>query len=152
MRGLLVDQLGAVDIVCLGTNLVPSGPGFDNIAHQVCTLAGALLSQLIVRGADYLLQSMQVYVEDKLWQYYVVVVGSWLLFVALSAVTSEYIEYDIMAGSAIVSKHQKTEVEPPTEDLVSDRASSAPAIEYGVSALERDPGLHVCPKPQLLRQ
>ncbi|KAJ2296796.1 ATP-binding cassette transporter snq2, partial [Coemansia sp. RSA 2706] len=117
MRGLLADQLGAVKIVCSGTNLVPSGLGFNNIAHQVCTLAGELLSQLIVRSADYLLQYMQVYVEDKWRRYYVVVIGFWLLFVAPSAVTSEYIEYDIMAGSAIVSKHQKTEVEPPTEDL-----------------------------------
>ncbi|KAJ2309618.1 ATP-binding cassette transporter snq2 [Coemansia sp. RSA 2705] len=75
MCGLPADQLGAVEIVCSDTDVVPSGPGFDNIAHQVCTLAGALPGQLTVRGADYLLQPMQVYVEDKWRRYYVAVVG-----------------------------------------------------------------------------
>lgn len=38
---MMVNEFSRIDLTCDGTSLVPYGPGYDNISHQVCTLAGS---------------------------------------------------------------------------------------------------------------
>ncbi|KAJ2477678.1 ATP-binding cassette transporter snq2 [Coemansia sp. RSA 2131] len=53
-KTLMANEFRNLELTCTGASLMPSGPGFDNIAHQVCTLQGARSGELNVLGRDYI--------------------------------------------------------------------------------------------------
>ncbi|KAJ2354210.1 ATP-binding cassette transporter snq2, partial [Coemansia erecta] len=127
-KALMANEFKDRLIACVGTSLVPNGPGFDNIKHQVCTLLGARPGELSVRGRDYLADALQIYVDDR-WKNFAAVVGFWALFVALSALVVEYVEFGTLSHSINVYKRRKPRVNLATEDLVAESSKLSISID-----------------------
>lgn len=52
-EALLANEFRARILTCSSTDLIPSGPGYDDIRYQVCSINGAQPGSLNVAGMDY---------------------------------------------------------------------------------------------------
>ncbi|KAJ2358111.1 ATP-binding cassette transporter snq2, partial [Coemansia sp. RSA 2618] len=105
---LMSNEFRGLQLECAGTSLVPSGPGFDNIEHQVCTLQGARAGSRAVEGADYVSAAYQIDVGRQ-WTQFGAIIGYWALFVILRALAMEFIHFGSKGYTTTVSKRRKTE-------------------------------------------
>lgn len=49
----MANEFRARTLTCSPTDLIPSGPGYDNIQYQVCSINGAQPGSVNVAGMDY---------------------------------------------------------------------------------------------------
>ncbi|KAJ2686623.1 ATP-binding cassette transporter snq2, partial [Coemansia spiralis] len=117
-KALMSNEFRNLEFRCAGPNLVPSGPGFDSIDNQVCTLQGAVPGQLYVRGRDYLAAGYQFYIQDQ-WKDFAAVLAFWILFVVLIAVVMEWVEFGNTGYTINVYKRRKPRVQIVTEDMIA---------------------------------
>ncbi|KAJ2479767.1 ATP-binding cassette transporter snq2 [Coemansia sp. RSA 2131] len=115
---LMSNEFRNLELECAGASLVPSGPGFEDIAHQVCTLQGARAGSRAVQGADYIETAYQIKVSGQ-WTQFGAVIGFWILFVILRALAMEFIHFGSKGYTTTVSKRQKTKIAPETKDQMS---------------------------------
>lgn len=52
--GMMLNEFRHLDLDCVGTSLVPNGATYNDLRHQVCTLAGAISQERYVNGLGYL--------------------------------------------------------------------------------------------------
>ncbi|KAL6361388.1 hypothetical protein LRP88_04856 [Fusarium phalaenopsidis] len=84
---LLSNEFHNKIIPCVGPNLVPSGPSFNNADHQACAgVGGARPGQNFVTGDDYL--ASLSYGHSHLWRNFGIVWAWWALFVALTVIAT----------------------------------------------------------------
>ncbi|KAJ2285142.1 ATP-binding cassette transporter snq2, partial [Coemansia sp. RSA 2706] len=102
-------------LACTGASLVPSGAGFDDVAHQVCTLQGARPGAATVLGRDYLLAGYGIDVGDMWWEF-VVVLAYFVVFVAAMALCMEFLEFGNTGYTTLVHKRHKPAVEQHSDD------------------------------------
>ncbi|KAJ2073896.1 ATP-binding cassette transporter snq2, partial [Coemansia sp. S142-1] len=112
---LMSNEFRNLDLECTGLNLIPSGPGFTDIANQVCTLQGAVPGQSFVRGRDYLAVGYQFYVKDQ-WKNFVAVLCFWILFVLGIAAAMEFVEFGNTGYTINVFKRRRPQVTLMTSD------------------------------------
>ncbi|KAJ2437842.1 ATP-binding cassette transporter snq2, partial [Coemansia sp. RSA 2440] len=117
-KALMANEFRNLELECTGMSLVPSGPGFDDIAHQVCTLQGARPGELNVLGRDYIAVGYQIYIKDQ-WKNFAAVIGYWIVFVIAMAVVMEFVEFGNTGYTIRVYKRRKPKVTLVTEDQVS---------------------------------
>ncbi|KAJ1731009.1 ATP-binding cassette transporter snq2, partial [Coemansia biformis] len=117
-KALMSNEFRNIEFRCAGANLIPNGPGFDNINHQVCTLQGAVPGQLYVRGRDYLAQGYSFYVDDQ-WKDFAAVLCFWILFVICIAAVMEFVEFGNTGYSINVYKRRKPRVQVVTEESIA---------------------------------
>ncbi|KAF5699728.1 ATPase [Fusarium mundagurra] len=80
---LLSNEFHGKIIPCVGHNLVPSGPGFNNGDHQACAgVGGAKVGQNFVTGDDYL--ASLSYSHTHLWRNFGIIWAWWVLYVAIT--------------------------------------------------------------------
>ncbi|KAJ1912602.1 ATP-binding cassette transporter snq2 [Mycoemilia scoparia] len=92
ISGLVANEFSQLKLECSGAQLVPRGPGYTDIANQVCTLQGAKPGVPYVMGSDYAYAGYRIDVGRK-WVDFVAVLCFWLLFVLLTAVINEFVQY-----------------------------------------------------------
>ncbi|KAJ2492593.1 ATP-binding cassette transporter snq2 [Coemansia sp. RSA 2050] len=114
-KALMSNEFRNLELQCTGLNLIPSGPGYTDIANQVCTLQGAIPGQSFVRGRDYLAVGYQFYVKDQ-WKDFAAVVGFWILFVVAIAATMEFVEFGNTGYTINVFKRRRPQVALVTSD------------------------------------
>ncbi|KAH7271712.1 hypothetical protein B0J15DRAFT_509767 [Fusarium solani] len=84
---LLSNEFHNKIIPCVGPNLVPSGPSFNNADHQACAgVGGARPGQNFVTGDDYL--ASLSYSHSHLWRNFGIVWAWWALFVAITVIAT----------------------------------------------------------------
>ncbi|KAI8722396.1 hypothetical protein NCS52_00383300 [Fusarium sp. LHS14.1] len=84
---LLSNEFHDKIIPCVGPNLVPSGPSFNNADHQACAgVGGARPGVNFVTGDDYL--ASLSYSHSHLWRNFGIVWAWWALFVALTVIAT----------------------------------------------------------------
>ncbi|RKP35305.1 P-loop containing nucleoside triphosphate hydrolase protein [Dimargaris cristalligena] len=77
---LVSNEFKGLLIRCSGAQLIPSGaPQYNDIAHQVCTLAGSRPGTTIVRGEDYI-RASNGFKSNDLWRDFVAVMCFYALF------------------------------------------------------------------------
>ncbi|KAI5309246.1 hypothetical protein KEM55_003687 [Ascosphaera atra] len=86
--GMMVNEFKRINMTCTHNNLVPSGPGYDDLSHQVCTLAGGDPGSPIIQGRDYLSATFQMY-EGDLWRNFGIMIALILFFLFLNAYFGE---------------------------------------------------------------
>ncbi|EXA28511.1 ATPase [Fusarium oxysporum f. sp. pisi HDV247] len=80
---LLSNEFHGKIIPCVGNSLVPSGPDFNDGAHQACAgVGGAKVGQNFVTGDDYL--ASLSYGHDHLWRNFGIIWAWWVLFVIIT--------------------------------------------------------------------
>lgn len=82
-QALLSSEFHEKYIPCVGTNLVPFGPGYTDPQHQACTgVGGAVPGATYVTGDQYL-HSLS-YSHSHLWRSFGIVWAWWALFVVVT--------------------------------------------------------------------
>ncbi|KAI1952324.1 ATP-binding cassette transporter snq2 [Ophidiomyces ophidiicola] len=64
---LMINEFKRLTMKCTADSLIPAGPGYTNVSHQVCTLPGGEPGSSIIPGSNYLSLHFQYYPSD-LWR------------------------------------------------------------------------------------
>ena len=101
---LMVNEFNRLTMTCTMDSLVPSGPGYNDIAHQACTLAGGDPGSDIISGAKYLGLTFAYFPED-LWRNF----GILLAFIAVLLSANLYLGETVQfgAGGKTITFYQK---------------------------------------------
>ncbi|GAB7347060.1 hypothetical protein MBLNU459_g3198t2 [Dothideomycetes sp. NU459] len=101
---LMENEFKRIDLTCTTESLVPSGQGYDEIAHQVCTLPGSRAGSPLVSGSSYIETGFR-YEPDQLWRNFGIIVALIVFFLAANALLGEYVIWG--AGGRTVTLFQK---------------------------------------------
>jgi ABC-type multidrug transport system permease subunit len=80
----MVNEFGNLLYTCSESDLAPSGPGYDAIASQVCSVKGAVPGQALVSGAAYVWEQYEFRVSH-LWRNVGINAGFFVFFVLCTA-------------------------------------------------------------------
>ncbi|KAF2191943.1 hypothetical protein K469DRAFT_719004 [Zopfia rhizophila CBS 207.26] len=105
---LMMNEFGRLDLTCAGTSLIPFGPGYDDINHQVCTLPGSRSGSIAVSGSDYIKLSFS-YDPKDLWRNWGIIVVLIAGFLMANAFLGEYVKWG--AGGRTVTYFVKEDNE-----------------------------------------
>ncbi|ORX92222.1 hypothetical protein K493DRAFT_316721 [Basidiobolus meristosporus CBS 931.73] len=92
MGALLVNEFNGLVFSCSGTTLIPFGPSYNDIAHQVCTIMGSNPGVPDVQGSDYLYETFGLR-NNRYWINIGALLGFWLLFIIITCVGIEVVEF-----------------------------------------------------------
>ncbi|KAG0312098.1 hypothetical protein BGZ97_011443, partial [Linnemannia gamsii] len=124
-KALMSNEMSGLRFSCDIPYLIPYGPGYDDLNHQVCTLAGAKPGRDYVDGPDYLYAAFR-YKVSEMWFNVLAVFLFWILFAILTAWAMEAKEFGKGGFSTNVFKRPKN---------VSARAAAGgrikPDVEQG---------------------
>lgn len=93
---------------CVGKNLIPSGPGYENVGeeNQACAgIGGALPGANYVTGDQYL--SSLHYKHSQLWRNFGVVWGWWGFFAVLTIIFTSYWKASGASGASLLIPREK---------------------------------------------
>lgn len=63
----MVNEFGSLSYECSPSDLVPSGPGYANLANQVCAVVGSQPGERLLSGISYL-QAQYGFARSHLWR------------------------------------------------------------------------------------
>jgi len=75
---LMMNEFDRIDLDCTRESLIPSGPGHNDLEHQVCTLPGSVPSVPSVAGSDYITTAFS-YNPSDLWRNWGLIIA-WIIF------------------------------------------------------------------------
>ncbi|PNP43003.1 hypothetical protein THARTR1_11156 [Trichoderma harzianum] len=118
-------------IPCVGNNLVPSGPGYENVdsANRACTgVGGALPGADFVTGDQYL--SSLHYKHSQLWRNYGVVWGWWGFFAVITIVCTCFWKAGGGGGASLLIPREKlkkhhTSFDEESQNQITERAKES---------------------------
>ncbi|PKS05034.1 hypothetical protein jhhlp_008400 [Lomentospora prolificans] len=117
---MMMNEFKNVDLTCSSESLIPSGPGYEDIAHQVCTLAGSVGGTAIVKGASYITQGFS-YDPKYLWRNWGIVMALIVFFLIMNVVLGEFISYGMGGNSAKVFARPNAERRELNAALIKKR-------------------------------
>ncbi|ORX88825.1 hypothetical protein K493DRAFT_235423 [Basidiobolus meristosporus CBS 931.73] len=91
-KALMANEFKGLRFDCSGGALVPSGPTYNDINYQACTLAGARPGESFVEAGEYMDKALG-YDVNQMWIDVAAVIGFWLLFSILAAIAMEWKEF-----------------------------------------------------------
>ena len=86
----MVNEFRNINFTCAPSNLVPSGPGYTNLANQVCTLAGSVSGTDLVVGTGYIGNQYFMYTSQE-WRNFGILIAWTALFLCTNMLLSEVI-------------------------------------------------------------
>lgn len=85
MEALIGNEFYNIELHCTDSQLVPSGPGYNDIRHQACPMQGAHVASPFVDGATYA-SEMYGYTREHLWRNFGIILVMWFLYTVLGAI------------------------------------------------------------------
>lgn len=113
---MMQNEFSRIDMTCTADSLIPSGPGYDDINHQVCTLPGSNAGSTFVKGSDYIAQGFSYFPGD-LWRNWGIVFAMIIFFLILNVVLGEFVRYGMGGNAARVYQPPNKERETLNEKL-----------------------------------
>nr|OQO25009.1 hypothetical protein B0A51_06858 [Rachicladosporium sp. CCFEE 5018] len=104
----MANEFGRIDLTCEGASLIPYGPGYTDINHQVCTLAGSVAGNAQVSGRDYIQQGFR-YTVGELWRDWGIIVVLIIGFLTANVFLGEYVKWG--AGGKTITFFAKEDKE-----------------------------------------
>ncbi|KAI4145441.1 MAG: hypothetical protein LQ340_006282 [Diploschistes diacapsis] len=101
---LMVNEFSRIDLTCTSENLIPSGPGYNDLNHQVCTSAGGTPGKPVISGSSYILDTYQ-YAQGDLWRNWGIMVALIVFFLSLNVWFGEIINWG--AGGRTITTYSK---------------------------------------------
>ena len=89
---MMMNEFQRIDLTCTSESLIPSGPGYSNASHQVCTLLGGLPGSLNIPGSSYLSTTF-AYEPGNLWRNYGIIVVLIIFFLLTNVFLGEYVNW-----------------------------------------------------------
>ena len=118
---MMVNEFSRIDLTCDGTSLIPYGPGYDNINHQVCTLLGSHAGSPVVKGSDYVARTFSYHIPD-LWRNWGIMLVLIAVFLSANAYLGEYIKWGAGGGGVTFFAKEDKETKALNEALKKTRA------------------------------
>ncbi|KAG0055293.1 hypothetical protein BGZ83_009051 [Gryganskiella cystojenkinii] len=117
-KALISNEMKGLQFDCTGATMIPHGPTYTSIANQVCSLAGSKAGEVMVDGTDYLYAGYR-YKTSQMWLDILAVVLFWLLFVTITCIALEHIEFGkggfstnvYKKGAVLIDQNQKEDEE-----------------------------------------
>ncbi|KAL2670114.1 hypothetical protein Neosp_014995 [[Neocosmospora] mangrovei] len=120
-NALISNEFSGKIIQCVGVNLLPVGPGYNNTSmdHQSCAgVAGAVPGQTFVTGDSYL-ESFS-YSRSDLWRNFGIIWAWWALFVVITVVSTSRWKFSSQSSSKLLTprekKHESQKATPRSSD------------------------------------
>ncbi|KAI0393318.1 ABC-2 type transporter-domain-containing protein [Xylariaceae sp. FL0594] len=133
---LLSNEFHGKIISCVGPNLVPNGPGYNDPSHQSCAgVFGGIPGQVIVHGDNYLAALEYHYLH--MWRNFGIMWGFWALFVAITVVFTSRWRAASESGPSVLIPREKSKMvlaSPRDEESLVDLGSGS----GGETAVEPD--------------
>ncbi|CAK7225882.1 ATP-binding cassette transporter snq2 [Sporothrix bragantina] len=117
---MMENEFSRIDMVCSPETLVPSGPGYNDINHQVCTLPGSVYGTDIVSGTAYIEQGFS-YSPNDLWRNWGIVFAIIVFFLILNVVLGEIIRFGMGGNTALVYSRPSKERTALNKQLIEKR-------------------------------
>ena len=117
---LMMNEFGRIDMECTAESLIPSGPGYDNIENQVCTLPGSTAGSSFIDGSAYVIQGFQ-YNPSDLWRNWGIVLSLIVFFLIMNVVLGELVRYGMGGNAAKVYTKPNKEREELNKALTAKR-------------------------------
>lgn len=117
---MMANEFGSNDLTCSNESLVPSGPSYGDINHQVCTLAGSTPGTATVSGAAYITQGFS-YAPKDLWRNFGIIMAIIVFFLVMNVVLGEFVKYGMGGNQAKVFAKPDPERKQLNEALSSKR-------------------------------
>ncbi|QUC23777.1 uncharacterized protein UV8b_08018 [Ustilaginoidea virens] len=117
---LMQNEFRRIDMTCTADSLIPSGPGYNDINHQVCTLPGSKPGTAFVAGPDYLADGFS-YHPGGLWRNWIIVGIIIVFLLTLNAILGEVVRYGTDSSSLKVYQRPNKEREALNEKLLQKR-------------------------------
>ncbi|KAJ5673157.1 CDR ABC transporter [Penicillium longicatenatum] len=130
---LMINEFTRLTMTCVSESLVPHGAGYDDIAHQACTLAGGASGSDIIPGSNYLATTFS-YQKSDLWRNFGIMLALIVGFLASNLYFGEAIQFD--AGGKTITFFQKENKERKklNEALAKKRANrQSKTVEAGAN-------------------
>ncbi|KAI0386339.1 ABC-2 type transporter-domain-containing protein [Hypomontagnella monticulosa] len=118
--GLMANEFGGSQLTCSAESLIPSGPFYDDINHQVCTLPGSTPGSDAVSGAAYITQGFS-YAPQDLWRNFGIIMAIIIFFLIMNVVLGEFVKYGMGGNQAKVFAKPNAERKALNEALTSKR-------------------------------
>ncbi|KAF9114948.1 hypothetical protein BGX27_009378 [Mortierella sp. AM989] len=122
-KALVANEFKGLELECTDRSLIPNGPGYDNLAYQVCAVYGSRPGELYVDGPAYLYGAYR-YKTSQMWINVAAVLCFWLLFTFLTVLIMEWKEFGKGGFSTNVYKRPKRGTTRPNGRV-------APDVEHG---------------------
>lgn len=105
---LMVNEFRHLTLECTTDSLVPTGPGYGDIAHQACTLAGGEPGSAVIPGSNYIAQSFN-YLNGDLWRNFGIMIALIIGFLGSNLYFGETLQFG--AGGKTITFYQKENAE-----------------------------------------
>ncbi|KAF7548958.1 hypothetical protein G7Z17_g6710 [Cylindrodendrum hubeiense] len=119
---LMQNEFSRIDMTCTADSLIPSGPGYDDINHQVCTLAGSTGGTTFIKGSDYISEGFSYFPGD-LWRNWGIIMALIIFFLILNVVLGELLKFGMGGNSAKIFSRPNKERNALNEALTAKRES-----------------------------
>lgn len=117
---MMENEFSRINMTCTADSLIPSGPGYDDINHQVCTLAGSKPGTLQVSGIDYIEKGFS-YPHGTLWRNWGIVMALIVFFLLLNVLLGEIVQHGMGGNTATIFQKSNAERKKLNADLLEKR-------------------------------
>ncbi|OTB09671.1 hypothetical protein M426DRAFT_50610 [Hypoxylon sp. CI-4A] len=117
---LMANEFGKSELACSSESLIPSGPSYGDINHQVCTLAGSTPGNGTVNGAAYITQGFS-YAPEDLWRNFGIIMAIIVFFLIMNVVLGEFVKFGMGGNQAKVFAKPNPERKALNEALAQKR-------------------------------
>ncbi|KAK1997715.1 ABC-2 type transporter [Colletotrichum falcatum] len=118
---MMENEFSRQKLTCSGTSLIPSGPGYGDINHQVCTLPGSEPGTAIVDGSAYIAAGFS-YFKGDLWRNWGIIFALIIFFLIMNVTLGELVNFSNHGNSAKVYQKPNEERKKLNDALVEKRA------------------------------
>jgi ATP-binding cassette subfamily G (WHITE) protein 2 (SNQ2) len=117
---LMENEFSRLTLTCTDESLIPSGPGYTDINHQVCTLQGSVAGTDQILGSSYIIQGFD-YNPSDLWRNFGIIVALIIGFLITNATLGEWLSFGAGGNTAKVFQKPNKEREELNAALVAKR-------------------------------
>jgi ABC-type multidrug transport system permease subunit len=119
---LMMNEFERINLTCVEGSLIPYGPGYTDINHQVCTLPGSVPGSDQVSGTAYIETSFNYFPSD-LWRNWGIIVVLIVAFLVANTFLGEYVKWG--AGGTTLTFFRKEDEDSKilNEALIQKRDS-----------------------------
>lgn len=113
---MMMNEFKRLTMTCTEDSLIPAGPGYDDMAHQVCTLPGGPPGSDIISGSNYIKQQFS-YDPVDLWRNWGIVIVLCATFLFLNAYLGEKLNFGAGGKTVTVFVKETAELKRQNEEL-----------------------------------
>ncbi|KAH9884061.1 ABC-2 type transporter-domain-containing protein [Xylariomycetidae sp. FL2044] len=117
---MMANEFGRNTLTCSGESLIPSGGVYNDISHQVCTLAGSRPGTDQVSGSNYIVEGF-TYAPEDLWRNFGIIMALIIFFLIMNVVLGEFVNFGMAGNTFRVFAKPDAEREKLNEALSEKR-------------------------------